>query len=93
MDEVNSQTVDLCTELRVGVDLALETPPVIVIALIGNQRARFCQRYALAPSGDRFLLGKARMAKPVFQIVKVRLGDRDPERSDRVRRRPGRIDR
>jgi len=89
VDEVDIQPVDLRDEVRYGVQPRLALAPVVLSRPVASEVLHERERHALRVVLDGLPLGKARRAEARPQVLELRFGDLDLERSDRgVARRP-----
>ena len=85
VDEVDVEAVDLGQELRERVQPRRQPAEVVVIGPVASELPGRREGHALGQVGDRLLLGPARRAEPLAEVVDVRLGHLDPEGPDGVR--------
>ena len=85
VDEVDVEAVDLRQELREGVQPRRQPAEVVVIGPVASELPGRREGHALRQVGDRLLLGPARRAEPLTEVVDVRLGHLDTEGPDGVR--------
>jgi hypothetical protein len=84
MDEVDVQPVDLGDELRKGIELRLDLPPVVVPLPIVYELLQGRQRHALGFILDGLLVGPPRGRQAAAKVDEVLLGNIDAERTDRI---------
>ena len=82
MDEVDVQPVNLGEEVRIGVQLRFELPPVIAGPPIVQHLPDGLERHALRKVGDGLLLGQASRGQAAAQIGEIRFGNVHAEWSD-----------
>lgn len=74
MNEMDTQTVNFCSKLRIRVDASLEFTPVILVDPIINQRFRVTQGNTLSLIFDCLLVRPADVGQPDFKVLECRLG-------------------
>jgi hypothetical protein len=82
VDEVNVDAVDLGHELRVGIELGLGLPPVVVRRPVMCERLERRKLDALGPISDELLGGPARGRDPFTKLNELFLRDVHPKRPD-----------
>ncbi len=82
VQEMHVETVDASDELRVGVDQRLPGAPVIAVAPILDEGSHATRRDAEV-GRSRDLGNKPGPIESIGQVLEIRSGDVDPERSDR----------
>ena len=74
VDEVNTQPIDPCTELRKRVRARFEAPPVIAIPPVSNECSGLVQRHTLCPVTDGLALGVPCGIETMPEVVTGRCG-------------------
>ena len=87
MQEVDAESVNLCPVLGKNVQPLLDPTQVVTRLPVVCERLHLCQRYALGPVSDGFLLRPADCAKPSFEMIERGGRNVDLERRDVARRR------
>src|SRR3954470_10877099 len=84
MNEVNVEPVDVCDELREGVEPRFSLAPVVVLRPVTRERLNRGELHALRSVSDRFAIGPPCSTYAPAQFRKLRLREIHMKRTKRT---------